>query len=192
MDGARAVLGVKNKQIKNLLALGFIAEGINLIIFLHVPDPTYREENNKNATEIDKRNTTIAGIEEKIDHLDHENTKHLHLIIGFGILSVMTFLLFLLDSCKQHELFGKISSQEVEQKTNLELLQKVVADVQDQMITIKVDILEDFEKSLFKGRFNNEEVTEEEEKTSELVLTPKQVSWMVPEAAKTSPGASAR
>ena len=180
----------KKKLTSQCIAAGLLGEIINLIYFLntHVWREDEKEETEEDAAdeeepEEDVTDSPFNDFEEEIESLQYDTRVYLFLIIGFGIIAIVAFLLFLLECCKQNEILDRVLSQKESWKSEAEELKKKVDEVKDKVATLKVDVLEDLEANLFGNRVDkigisnddNNNRNESQETKSELVLTPNQV-----------------
>ena len=195
MVEVRFLLEQKKKLASQCIALGLLGEIINLIVFLntHVwrdeeKDETEEEEDVDTEEEPEEEVTDsplMNEFEEEIEGLQHDTRVYLFLIIAFGIIAIVAFLLFLLECCKQNEILDEMLSRKESWKNEAEDLKKNLDEMKGQILTLKVDVLEDLEANLFGDRgdkiciMNDNEDdnnnNESQETKSELVLTPKQV-----------------
>ena len=196
MVDVRVLLENKKKLVSQCIAAGLLGEIINLIYFLntHVwrEDDKDEAEEDVDAGEESEEEVTESpfnDFEEEIESLQYDTRVYLFLIVAFGIVAVVAFLLFLLECCKQNEILDGVLSQKESWKREAEELKRKVDEVKNQVVTLKVDVLEDLEANLFGNRGdkkigtsnddnnnNNNNNDESQERRSELVLTPKQVN----------------
>ena len=192
MVAVQVLLENKKRLASQCIAAGLLGEIINLIYFLNTH--VWREDDkNEDEEDVDENQeeeedateSPFTDFEEEIESLQYETRVYLFLIVAFGILAVVAFLLFLLECCKQNEILDGVLSQKESWKSEAEELKRKVDEVKNQVVTLKVDVLEDLEANLFGNRgdkiciMNDNEDdnnnNESQETKSELVLTPKQV-----------------
>ena len=191
MVKVRVLLENKKRLTSQCIAAGLLGEIINLIVFLntHVwsEDDKDKDEEDVDAEEEPEEEVTESpfnDFEEEIQSLQYDARIYLFLIIAFGIIAIVAFLLFLLECCNQNEILDGVMSQKEGWKSEAEELKRKVDEVMNQVATLKIDVLEDLEANLFGNREdkmgvsndNNNNNDEPQERKSELVLTPKQVS----------------
>ena len=128
------------------------------------PAPTEESEN-------------IAHVEEEIKRMKHEIRSWSRFSIGIGFLSMMTFLLFLFDCSKQDKVLIEIISALDQETKERNGLKRSVKELNEKIVTIKVDVLDDLEANLFGKKALKPEALQQ----SQLVLNPNQAAWMVPE-----------
>ena len=191
MVEVRVLLENKRRLMSQCIAAGLLGEIINLIYFLntHVWREEDKDEDEEDVDEDceDCEDHEDNVYEHEIESLQYDTRVYLFLIIAFGIIAVVAFLLFLLECCKQNEILDGVLSQKESWKSEAEELKKKVDEVKNQAATLKVDVLDDLEANLFGNRAekmgtsndddnNNNNNDESQERKSELVLTPKQVN----------------
>ena len=188
MVDLKALLTSKKELAARLIALGIFGELANLIIFLtgtenHEALDDIEEEEGDLEEDVTTENPLVQNADQ---HLRHDMRVHLFLIIAFGIVAIVTFLLYLVDCCKQKDIFEGIVSENENWKSEAKELNKKMDEFKSQMETMKIDVLEDLEGNLFGNRGKvaedcNEELNnnDEDDKNTELILTPKQVKVFI-------------
>ena len=175
---------VKHKQKCQFwfLLVGFIV-GVAVTLTLEPFELSLRSENEEatNATTATPAATeefdNIKHVEEEIQRIKNKIGSWSRFSIGIGFLSIMTFLLFLFDCSKQDKLLIDIISSLDQETKERNRLKRSVKELDDKIVTIKVDVLDDLEANLFGKKALKPEALQQ----SQLVLTPNQAAWMVPE-----------
>ena len=140
----RVLLENKKKLTSQCIAAGLLGEIINLIYFLntHVWREDEKEETEEDAADEEEpeeevTESPINDFEEEIESLQYDTRVYLFLIIGFGIIAIVAFLLFLLECCKQNEILDGVLSQKDSWKIEAEELKKTMDKVKDKVATLK-------------------------------------------------------
>ena len=188
MVDLKALLTSKKELAARLIALGIFGELANLIIFLtgtenHEALDDIEEEEGDLEEDVTTENPLVQNADQ---HLRHDMRVHLFLIIAFAIVATVTFLLYLVDCCKQKDIFEGIVSENENWKSEAKVLNKKMDEFKSQLETMKMDVLEDLEGNLFGNRGKVAEDCDEElnnndmdVKNTELIMTPKQVKVFI-------------
>ena len=189
MVDLKALLTSKKELAARLIALGIFGELANLIIFLTGTENHEAPDDIEEEGDLEEDVTTESPLVQDVEqHLRHDMRVHLFLIIAFAIVAIVTFLLYLVDCCKQKDIFEGIMSENENWKSEAKELNKKMDEFKNQMETMKMDVLEDLEGNLFGNRGKvAEDCNEKEElnnndendKNTELILTPKQVKVFI-------------
>ena len=126
MVDLKALLTSKKELAARLIALGIFGELANLIIFLtgtenHEALDDIEEEEGDLEEDVTTENPLVQNADQ---HLRHDMRVHLFLIIVFAIVAIVTFLLYLVDCCKQKDIFEGIVSENESWKSEAKELNK--------------------------------------------------------------------